>query len=87
MCIRFVGDIEKGKSDVTNNELIYDTGRCGYLLHSRNEVLDCCHCNSLLKTEESKLSEDFAPANYTLTKSYGYLKLASIQMFNCFQKV
>jgi hypothetical protein len=37
--------------------------------------------------EESKLPEDFAPANYTLTRSYGFLKLASIQMFNCFKKV
>nr|CAH0108888.1 unnamed protein product [Daphnia galeata] len=71
--------------DVTNDELIYNI--CGYLLHSRSEVLECCKCKSLLKTEESELPETFAPANYTLSRSYGYLKLASIQMFECFKKV
>ena len=84
---RYVDEIEHqhDSKNVTNDELIYDI--CGYLLHSRSHVLDCPMCKPLLKTEESQLPETFAPANYTLSRTYGYLKLASVQMFQCFKKV
>ncbi|XP_045034625.1 uncharacterized protein LOC123475690 [Daphnia magna] len=78
LSIRYVDHIENqvSSSDVTNDELIYDI--CGYLLHSRSAVLECRKCKSLLKTEESQLPETFAPKNYTLTRTYGYLKLAKM---------
>jgi hypothetical protein len=87
LSIRYFDHIENqvSSSDVTNDELIYDI--CGYLLHSRSEVLECCKCKSLIKTEESQLPETFEPKNYTLTRTYEYLKLSSIQMFECFKKV
>jgi hypothetical protein len=58
LSIRYFDHIENqvSSSDVTNDELIYDI--CGYLLHSRSEVLECCKCKSLLKTEESAFTLD-----------------------------
>ena len=86
LAIRYVDKIvNNDTTDVTNDELIYDI--CGYLLHSRSEVIECCNCKPFLKTEESELPDTFAPANYTLTRTYGHLKLATIPMFQCFQKV
>jgi hypothetical protein len=87
LSVRYGDHIENrvSSSDVTNDELIYDI--CGYLPHSGSQVLECCKCKSLLKTEELQLKEIFAPKNYILTRIFGYLKLASTQMFECFQKV
>ena len=50
--------VNNDTNDVTNDELIYDI--CGYHLHSRSEVLECCNCKPFLKTEESELPDTFA---------------------------
>ena len=88
LSIRYLDQIDKDESSYKTDDghgRRYDI--CGYLLHSRCEVLECPKCKSLLKTEESELPESFSPANNTLTRTYGYLKLASVQMFECFKKV
>jgi hypothetical protein len=40
-----------------------------------------------LKTEESELPYDYAPASYTLSRSYGGLKLATDVMLKTFSEV
>ena len=72
-------------TDVTSNELVYDI--CGYILHSRSQVLECEKCKVLLKRNESQLPENYPPANYTLSRTYSDLELASERMFLTFRQV
>ena len=62
-------------TDVTSNELVCDI--CGYILHGCSQVLECEKCKVLLKRNESQLPENYPPANYTLSRTYGYLQLQS----------
>lgn len=78
-----ISNTEEG--DCTQNELVYDL--CGYLLHTRNSVLQCDDCKKLLITEELELPEDFAPAKYTALRTRGGLKFATVEMYNTFRIV
>ncbi len=85
LSIRYVTKLAEKPTDSTRQCLIDDV--CGYLLHTRRHVLQCKNCEKLLKTEESQLPDDYAPASYTLSRSYGGLKLATDGMLRTFSEV
>lgn len=85
LAIRFVDELPTKVSDPSQDQLLYDV--CGYLLHTRSEVLDCLDCKNTLQTEYSSLPEDFLSAEYTASRSYGGLKYPSVKMFQTFQQI
>ena len=87
LAIRYVDSIkEDGLADITRDQLVYDL--CGYLLKTRKHVLDCPACALLLKVDSvEELPVDFHACDYTIERSYGKLKLASVDMFKTFREV
>jgi len=87
LTIRYVDTMKEDIiTDITRDELVYDL--CGYLLKTRKHVLDCPDCARLLKADTAEdLPEDFTACNYTIERSYGKLKLASVDMFKTFREV
>ena len=87
LTLRYVETMKELKNtDTSVDELVYDL--CGYLLKTRSHVLDCSACASLLKVDsEFDLPEDFLASIYTLERSYGFLQLATVNMFKTFREV
>lgn len=60
---------------------------CGYLLHTREDHINCVQCMNSLTTTENELPSSFYAAHVTSLKSKGFLRFASLGTFYTFAKV
>lgn len=60
---------------------------CGYLIHTREDQINCSLCLESLSTTENEIPNDFYASYITSAKSKGFLRFASLGMFHTFAKV
>lgn len=71
--------------DIVQSNACYNL--CGYLVHTRELQIKCSSCLSSLLSTENELPNDFYAAYITSLKTKGYLRFASLPMFQLFSKI
>jgi len=78
-------DCQEMEADSRTNHIVYYL--CGYTLHSCRKIINCDECTETLETAEGDLPSEFFGDALVSSKSLGFLKFASVRMFQAFSLI